>query len=130
MRRLFFIDTTLSRSTAGGSDGAPQAVLFPSRLDLLVQVSTVSGTLCVQSERGSCLPCGCLCQCQLRWSVCIPSCPLIPGICHLGFLLLLLLLLLVLQIQPDARSKIRPPLLTIKWVSPGRWLARNAVVCS
>jgi hypothetical protein len=54
VRRFFFIDTLLSRSTATGSDAATQAVVFPSQMSLLV------------------------------------------------------------QIQPDARNKIRPPLLTLK----------------
>lgn len=54
VRRFFFIDTLLSKSTATGSDGTPQAIVFPSQMNLLV------------------------------------------------------------QIQPDARNKIRPPLLTLK----------------
>jgi hypothetical protein len=38
VRRFFFIDNTLSRSTATGSDGAAQAVVFPSQMSLLVQI--------------------------------------------------------------------------------------------
>jgi len=54
VRRFFFIDTQLSRSTASGSDAGTQAVVYPSQMSLL------------------------------------------------------------LQIQPDARNRIRPPLLTLK----------------
>jgi hypothetical protein len=55
VRRFFFIDSSLSRSTATGNDGAVQAVVFPSQMSLLI------------------------------------------------------------QIQPDQRNKIRPPLLTLKY---------------
>jgi hypothetical protein len=57
VRRFFYIDTMLSRSSASSSDGAPQAVVFPSQMSLLV------------------------------------------------------------TIQPDQRNRIRPPLLTLKWVT-------------
>jgi hypothetical protein len=40
VRRFFFIDATLSTSTAPGSSdaGAPQAVVFPSQLSLLMTI--------------------------------------------------------------------------------------------
>jgi hypothetical protein len=38
VRRFFFIDTLLSKSTATGSDAATQAVVFPSQMSLLIQI--------------------------------------------------------------------------------------------
>lgn len=38
MRRFFFVDTLLSKSTSAASDGSSQAAIFPAQMDLLVQI--------------------------------------------------------------------------------------------
>lgn len=38
VRRFFFVDTLLSKSTSAASDGSSQAAIFPAQMDLLVQI--------------------------------------------------------------------------------------------